>query len=313
MVKALTKTRSFQRLRYKLTLRLSKRRNCQYTSFLRLPTQYEALSGPVLDFLVDGSKAKALRILILGCSNGAESYSVASVLKNRHPHLEFHIHAFDLDGEVVSKAKSMRYTSKEVFNNETDTDQFDSFVKNTFDIENDVYHIKQDVGRHVQFGVANVLDSHLKEKIGTADIVYVQHLLIHLKVKDQKKAFRNIHSLLNPKAALFVAGNEYDTLEKLTTKYDLRPLDYNIEQIHSEVGVYCRGWPWVYWGVEPFVDFGPSSKRRYSTIFFKSGNASQLPVWESQHTDFGGTGLMGEDIGPPVGSYRDASSEQERE
>ncbi len=267
VVNSLTKTRWFQRLRYKVTLRLSKKVNCQFTSFLRLPTQYEALCGPVLDFLVDGNKAKAVRIVILGCSNGAEPYSVASVLRSRHPDLEFHIDAFDLDSDVVRKAKSMCYTSEEVFSNETGTDQFDDFVKNTFDMENDVYHIKSDVGRHVKCGVANVLDSKLKEKIGTADIVYVQHLLIHLKVGDQKKAFRNIYSLLNPKAALFAAGNEYDALQKLTTRYDLWPLEYKIEQIHREVGVYGKGWPWAYVGVEPFDDLGKGWKRRYSTIF----------------------------------------------
>ena len=266
-VKALRKTRSYQRRRYKWTLLFSRRRNCNYTSFLRLPTQYEALSGPVLDYLGDGGKAKPLRIVILGCSNGAEPYSVASVLKSRHPDLDFHIHASDLESEVVRKARSMCYTSEEVFSNETDTDQFDDFVKDTFDIENNVYRIKKDVGRHVECGVANVLDPNLREKIGTADIVYVQHLLMHLKVRDQKKAFRNIYSLLNPKAALFAAGNEYDTLQKLTTKYDLRPLEYKIEQIHSEVGVYGKGWPWAYWGVEPFDEFSKGWKRRYSTIF----------------------------------------------
>ena len=95
-----------------------------------MPTQFEALSGPVLDFLLKDREEKRLKIIVLGCSNGAEAYSIASVLKNRHPSVEFKIQASDIDNEAVNKAKSARYTSEEVFNNETDTVDFENSLHN---------------------------------------------------------------------------------------------------------------------------------------------------------------------------------------
>src|SRR3989449_3499623 len=71
--------------RHRLTLALGQRRNCHFTCFLRLPTQFEALSGPVLDFLTQNASAKPLDIAVIGCSTGAEAYSIASVLRQRHP------------------------------------------------------------------------------------------------------------------------------------------------------------------------------------------------------------------------------------
>jgi len=52
-----------------------------------MPTQFEALSGPVLNFPIRDREReeKLLKIVVLGCSNGAEPYSIASVLRNQHP------------------------------------------------------------------------------------------------------------------------------------------------------------------------------------------------------------------------------------
>src|SRR5207245_10312778 len=80
-IRALIQTPWWKVRRHRLTLALSPRRNCHFTCFLRLPTQFEALSGPVLDFLAQNASAKPLDIAVSGCYAGEEGYSLAYSLR----------------------------------------------------------------------------------------------------------------------------------------------------------------------------------------------------------------------------------------
>jgi len=264
---AFARSAAWQIFRFKITLLTSSRRNCHFTKFLRMPSQFNALSGPVFDYLIKSRSGRTLNVAVMGCSTGAEPYSIASVMRSRHPDLVFTVNAYDIDRGCIDKAKSAQYTSEEVLGSELITSDF---IQATFDKKNGHYIIKNDIRKHVHFYVADVQDLKLPEKIGTFDIVYVQQLLIHLKQKQAIKGFKNICRLLNPKAALFVAGVELGMLVKLTRMNNLYPCDYNIEEINKEVCMYDGGWPWVYWGREPFMITRRDWKRRYSTIFLKS-------------------------------------------
>lgn len=260
--------------RYKLNQRFGDRRNTTFTSFLRLHSQYEALSGPVLDFLLADDPDKTLKITVLGCSDGSEPYSIASILKNRHPKLEFKIYAYDIYKEIIYKAKSATYEREEIFCNPRTTVDF---VNTTFDIENNSYKIKKEIAEHVVFGIADaLLDVNLRGDIGTSDIVYAQNFLIHMKPKMARKAFNNICLLLNPKAALFIDGIDLDVRQKLTRINSLMPLDYKIIEIHNEAyNERSYGWPLYYWGIEPLLTYKTDWKQRYSTIFLKNNSTSR--------------------------------------
>jgi len=265
-ISALINTTAWQILRFKIALLTSRRRNCHFTSFLRMPTQFEALSGPVLDFLFKDGGMKALKVTVMGCSIGAEAYSIASVLRSSHPDLAFTVHAYDIDKGCIDKARSARYTTEEVLNNEMLPSDF---ISSTFDREDGHYVIKGEIRERVQFDLADVLDLNLKEQVGTSDIVYAQHFLIHLEREQARKGIENICGLLNPRAALFISGTVLDMLVKLTRKNNLIPCDYNVEEIHKEAGVYGRGWPYIYFGCEPFMTVRKDWQRRYATIFFR--------------------------------------------
>ena len=266
-ISTLRKTTAWQILRFKMTLLSSPRRNCHFTRFLRLPTQFEALSGPVLDVLLKNRTRKALKVTVMGCSAGAEAYSIASVLRNRHPDLVFTVYGYDIDSDCISKARSGRYTPEEVLNNEIITS---GFINATFDREKGYYVIKSDIRKHVHFDVADALDPKLREQIGTSDVLYAQQLLIHLKHRQAVKGFKNILRLLNSRAALFIAGIELDMLVNLTRKNNLIPCEYKIAEIHSEIELTEGGWPYVYWGREPFMTVRKDWQRRYSTIFLNT-------------------------------------------
>jgi len=266
-VKPLIKRNPYRILRFKITLLVSRRQNRTITRFLRMPTQFEALSGPVLDFLLRNRTMDELKVIVAGCSYGAEAYSIASILRKSHPDFAFTIYAFDIDPECIDKARCARYRPEEVLSNELITSDF---VMNTFDKMDDNYVIRDDIKKHVHFCVADVLDPNLREQIGTSDIVFVQHCLIHMKNKQAKLGFRNMYRLLNPKAALFISGIQLDMLVKLTRETNLIPCEYKVEEIYKERGILGKGWPYSYWGCEPFMTVRKDWQRRYSTIFLKT-------------------------------------------
>jgi len=236
---------------------------------MRSPTQFDALSGPVIDFLLQEDREIHLRVAIVGCSNGAEAYSVASVLCDRHPTLEFTVKGYDIDQQIIEKAQKGMYLSRdEVFNNRMITREF---VRSTFDDEGAYCRLKESIKAHVSFSIADVLDDNVAEKIEASDIIYAQNFLFHLKPSMAAKALGNICRLLKQRSVLFIDGTDLPLRQRLSRKHQLVPLDYKIEDIHNEARwARAVGWPYHYWGLEPFSTSRLDWKRRYATIFLRS-------------------------------------------
>ncbi|MGH8583597.1 MAG: CheR family methyltransferase [Gammaproteobacteria bacterium] len=256
----------YKLLRHKIALHVSARENSTFTGFLRLPTQYEALCGPVLDYVGAGN-GEVLRIAIIGCSNGAEVYTVASFIKKARPNLRFAIEAFDIDRAMLEKGASGAYAHDEVHNNKRITMVF---LEDTFDTQDHRHRVKQHIKSHVSFAEANVLDPGLAEITGSFDIVFAQNFIFHLKRRDAALALKNLYSVLRPRAALFIDGVDIDMRQRFSREVGLRPLDFKVEQIHNEAR-WAReaGWPYNYWGLEPYGAVRRDAMRRYATIFLR--------------------------------------------
>lgn len=260
-------TNAYGSLRFSYVLSFSHRRNETFTRFLRLPSQYDALVGPVVGYFHPEEITDGLTITVIGCSNGAEVYSIASMLKNRHPHLRFTVKAVDIDEKQIEKAIGANYSADEVYANKKIPAWF---VQNTFDIEKNNYRVKKSIKDTVSFKIADALDPNLQTINGPSDIVYAQNFLFHFKPKVSKKAFKNIISLLKPHSALFVDGMDLGLRSKLTQLNKLEPLEYKTKEIHEEARtIRGRDWPWIYWGLEPFSISRRNWRRRYSTIFLR--------------------------------------------
>ncbi len=252
-------------LRHRLVLRLGGRRNYLWTRFFRIPTQYAALSEVVVGKISPGLAGRPLQIVVVGCSNGAEPYSISSVLLRREPRIDFVIRAYDIDEGAIQQAREGRYTREEVFAKFT---LAEGLVGQTFDVIGDTYRVRDQVAERVTFAVANALDADLLERVGPADIVFAQNFLYHLKPSVARQAFANLCRILRPTAALLVDGMDLDLKEELTRRHGLEPLDWRITEIHDETWQE-RGWAWpsIYWGQEPFSASRKDWKRRYATIF----------------------------------------------
>jgi chemotaxis methyl-accepting protein methylase len=252
-------------LRHALVLRLSRRRNYTFTQFCRLPTQMDFLAGPVLDATGAGSGGVPPRIVVFGCSNGSEAYSLASALRARRPGSQWEIECFDIDAGMVAQARAARYPVVQV------TQQRNvppAFLARTFDARGDEFVVQQSLTMRVRFAVGDVLDASLIARLTPADLVLGQNFLYHLRRRDAVRAFHHLVRLLKPGGALAVDGADLDLRTRLTVEAGLAPWPDAIERIHEEARVE-RGyaWPGIYWGLEPYDRGRADAARRYATIF----------------------------------------------
>ena len=238
-----------------------------FTRFIRLPSQYDALTGPVTDFLTADNAPRTLKIAVLGCSNGAEAYSIASAFRANRPEQDFSIRGSDINPEMIRKAQSAEYSAEEIYCNKMMREEF---VNQTFDRSGDQFVVKSECRAAVSFEVLNALDPMLAKKVGQSDIVFAQNFLFNLPRNTASDVFKNIMTLLKPRSALFVEGMDYDMRCWLTYRYGLKPLLYKLEEIHNDArSERAAGWPYRYWGLGPFPKSRFSWKRRYATIFLR--------------------------------------------
>ena len=251
-------------LRHRRLLKKSKRVNDHtYTCFLRAPAQLRLLTGPILDFIRPEGR---LDITLLACSNGAESYTIASALRKAHPDLDFHIYASDLHQSMIERAKAADYSRDEVLHSVYMTEEF---LEGTFLTQRDGYVVRPELRECVSFSQANLFDGEmLRDKFGQAPLVIAQNVLFHLTPEDTTRAFDNLISLMAPRGVLLIEGMQLDLRIALTTKYGLRPFTQDLRQIYEETRVHTPPHWWrVYWGTEPFLFFRKNRARRYGTAF----------------------------------------------
>ena len=264
-VRTLLRSKQGQALRHKIALHFERRENFTYTQFLRLPSQFEALAGPVLEFVRAGQRGKPIRIIVMACSSGAEPYSIASLLHSRAPDLSFSIEAWDISEEMISLATGATYPETTVRANPLVSD---AFVSATFDPAGDHLIVKPHIAKRVHFQKGDMLDPAMLTSIAKSDIVFAQNVMCNMQRPIARRLFNAAVSLMKPRSVLFIDGMDIDMRITLTRAHGLVPMTFAIEQIHNEARL-VRGprYPWFATGLEPFSPARADAARRYATIF----------------------------------------------
>ena len=267
LVGGFVRRRGWYPWRHQWVLWFGRRENVTFTQFLRLPRQYEVLCGPVVDFLCPADAKEPLRILIFGCSNGAEPVSIASTLMSRRPDLDFTIVATDIEPAMVEKGAGGRYTRSELDMMAT---LDPAFVAATFIERDGAFEVRPEIRARISFRIADVLDDDVA-RLGPADLVVAQNFLYHLSRGQARRAFAHVRAAMKPRSALLLDGMDIDLRQSLTRQAGLEPLDCMIADIHADSAV-LRGpaWPWTYWGLEPFDVRRRDWRRRYATIYLRN-------------------------------------------
>src|SRR2546425_1501530 len=196
------------------------------TFFLRNRPELE-LMRRLLDHKGDGS---SLQISVLGCSKGAEVYSIAWIIRSARPDLKLRMHAVDISQDVLELAERGVYSLKspDVFNapnhegvtktgvvtwntwRDQDTSIFermtDGEMEAMFNGEGDQVTVKSWLRNGIIWHLADAGDPELVSVLGPQDMVVANRFLCHMEPVAAGRCLRNIARLEARRVPLCLRG-----------------------------------------------------------------------------------------------------------
>jgi chemotaxis methyl-accepting protein methylase len=228
---------------------------------------------PELELLVRISKARtqgaSLRMAVIGCSNGAEVYSILWAIRSARPGLNVIVQAVDISSEILEIARQGRYSVER--SGLVDSQMFerltDGEINAMFDREDDHLRIKSWLQEGIDWRAADAGDPEIVTRLGVQDIVIANRFLCHMESQDAERCLRNIATLVAHGGYLFASGVDLDVRSRVARDLQWTPVRELLEEIHDGDPSLRAGWPWQYWGLEPFDARRPDWSLRYASVF----------------------------------------------
>ena len=215
------------------------------------------------------STADTLRVAVLGCSTGAEAYSVAWRMRSARPDLKLNLQAVDISKHAVEVAKCGVYSPEA--SQFAGTDLFDRMtaaeIEELFDSDGDVLTVKSWIKEGIKWHVGDVGGSEILDALGPQDIVVANNFLCHMDAPVAERCLRNIARLVRPCGYLFVSGIDLDIRTRVAEDLDWNPVQELLEEIHDGDPRMRTNWPWNYSALEPLDKRRPDWRLRYAAAF----------------------------------------------
>ncbi len=242
--------------------------------------------------LVGGRKVSdTVRVAVLGCSIGAEAYSIAWAIRKVRPDLRLVMCAVDISKEAVEFARRGMYSLKaevgdqelhnrlarglwrlgrpgselvgaEIFERMT-PEEMNEF----FDLDGDVASVKSWIRDGINWQVGDVGSSDFLEAIGPQDLVVANNLLCHMEATEAERCLRNIARLTVPQGYLLASGIDLDVRTRVARELGWEPVSYLLEEIHDGDPCLRSQWPSHYGGLEPLNKRRQQWRVRYAAAF----------------------------------------------
>jgi mannose-6-phosphate isomerase-like protein (cupin superfamily) len=218
-------------------------------------------------------QGETLRLAVLGCSAGAEVYSIAWTIKLARPDLTLQLQAVDISSEVVEFAKGGAYPVGPAVNSSNLSDpallerMSRDEITAVFDREGDVVKVKPWIQEGISWHVGDVGDPSIVERFGRQDIVVANNFLCHMSPGPAGRSLRNIARMVSARGYLFVTGIDLDVRTKVARELGWKPAEELLEEIHGGDKWLRQLWPGHYAGLEPLDKHRPDWKLRYAAAF----------------------------------------------
>jgi SAM-dependent methyltransferase len=252
------------------------------TYFLRNRPQLELIKRLV----EQRTHGETLRVAVLGCSTGAEVYSVAWNIRSARPDLKLTVHAVDISKRAVEVGKGGTYSL--LTPQATDTDIFsrvtESELEELFDRDGDVATVKSWIKQGINWHVGDVSDLEILDAMGPQDIVVANNFLCHMDPSTAERCLRHIARLVSPRGYLFVSGIDLDIRTKVAADLGWNPLQELLEQVHEGDTCMRDLWPCHYGALEPLNKRRQDWRLRYAAAFQlnPSGKGPELGRYDTE-------------------------------
>jgi chemotaxis methyl-accepting protein methylase len=214
-------------------------------------------------------QGSTLRIAVLGCSIGAEVYSILWIIRSARPDLKVLLDAVDISKEILSFAQKGIYApdtyqlvGASIFERLTKAEMIEMF-----DWEGDQATVKSWLREGITWQLGHAADPKLINILGSQDIVVASNFLCHMARADAEKCLRNIAQLVSPGGYLFASGVDLDVRTKVALDLGWEPVRELIAEIHDGDRSLRADWPWAWWGLEPLNRKRHDWQTRYAASF----------------------------------------------
>jgi len=235
------------------------------TLFLRNRPQLELIRR-LSDQRKEGS---ILRICVLGCSKGAEVYSILCTIRSSRPDLKVIMHAVDISKEVLEFARRGVYSLKTcefvgipVFGRMSPEE-----MERFFDKEGEWAKVRAWIKQGITWHVGDAGDFQMPYALGSHDMVVANNFLCHMDPPNAERCLHNIARLVTLGGYLFVSGIDLEVRTKVAQDLHWKPIPDLIEDIHEGDSHLRVDWPLKYWGLEPFNKKRHDWEVRYASTF----------------------------------------------
>jgi chemotaxis methyl-accepting protein methylase len=235
------------------------------TSFLRNRPQLEHIRR----IAAAQPHGASFDLAVLGCSIGAEVYSVLWTIRSARPDLEVRTVALDISAEVLAVAERAVYSSDSavlagwsIFERLSEAER-----EQIFDWQGNEGTVKPWIRQGVRFQLGSAADPGIARTLGPQDLVLASNFLCHMEPTAAQRCLRNIARLVKPGGHLLVTGVDLDVREELAREFGWQPVPDLIREIHEGDPDVRRDWPWEWWGLEPLDDRRRDWQLRYGTVF----------------------------------------------
>jgi SAM-dependent methyltransferase len=264
-VRNLQPVRSYGAWLHSLVCLGARRQQCFGTFFLR--------NRPALELMRRLARQKphgsTLRIAVLGCSIGAEVYSILWAIRSVRPDLRVLLDAVDVSQEILSFAEKGIYSpdtsqsvNASIFERLTETEMVE-----LFEWKGDQTKVKSWLREGITWQPGDAADPELVEILGPQDLVVASNFLCHMARADAEKCLANIAQLVSPGGYLFVSGVDLDVRTKTALDLGWEPVRELIVEIHDGDRSVRADWPWEWWGLEPLNRKRHDWQTRYAAAF----------------------------------------------
>jgi SAM-dependent methyltransferase len=216
-----------------------------------------------------------LRIAVLGCSIGAEVYSILWIIRSARPDVKVLLNAVDISKEMLNFAEQGAYTpdashlvGASIFERLTETE-----LVEMFDWNGDQATVKSWLNEGITWQLRDAADPELVNTVGLHDLVVASNFLCHMAPAEAEKCLVNIARLVSPGGYLFVSGVDLDVRTKVALDLGWEPVSDLIAEIHNGDPSVRTDWPWHWWGLEPLNQRRRDWRIRYAASFRIGGRA----------------------------------------
>jgi chemotaxis methyl-accepting protein methylase len=250
---------------HNLVCRGAKRQQFFGTFFLRNRPQLEQIRR-VIQSQPHGA---TLRIAVLGCSTGAEVYSLLWTIRSARPDLKLQTLAVDISPEILQIAETAVYTSessnspgRSIFERLSDAELDEIFVWN-----GKKGTVKPWIRADIIWHLGDAADPELVRALGPQDIVLASNFLCHMPLALAERCLRNIAQLVDHGGYLFVLGVDLAVRSKVARELGWQPVPDLIREIHDGDPSVRDSWPLEWWGLEPLDDKRRDWQLRYAAAY----------------------------------------------